>query len=229
MPSTTKRQDNLNELQDLVERTAHELRSTADFFGSAHLLFNDTSHMFELHATLDREDMVLGSGYDAREAMVKAVCRVAPDLTSHMSTYVFGSETKKIVVGKPRGLKTIGISAPSGLWDAIDSVSNSCDSRRSKTIRRLLTVGMDLFDQSLKVMHSSKVKEAFEDALSAYRGDTRQVMARVDDTIYCEAAVAANEHSRALSSFSAACLAMALKSECIPLSDEEEAFSFAYE
>ncbi|EOW2136404.1 MULTISPECIES: hypothetical protein [Stenotrophomonas] len=215
MPSTTREND-LRDLQRLIEHASSQLHSRAKLIGAACTYYNDSNHAFEVHTTLGRRELLLGKGLNEEQALAAAVELLMPDLlkrtTAHIAPKAVSAESlpnNARVVRRPR--RTIGVSAPESLWSAVKFAGEGA--KQSTVVRMLLRKGMNLFDEGLKHDRSSKVDERFEEALTAYRGPSRPVMARVDEPLYCELLVTAHEHGRTLSSFSASCLAVALNAQ----------------
>ncbi|WP_329840719.1 hypothetical protein [Stenotrophomonas geniculata] len=213
MSSTSSRYDQeLVDLQRRIEHASSQLVSRAKLFGSANTFYNHSKHVFEVHTMLGRREILLGQGSDIDQALAAAMEVLLPEVARR--ALAASRQTTPHPIADARAptanTKTIGVSAPVTLWSAVKDFGG--EKSQSLSARVLLRRGMDLFDQGLRTSRTSTVNERLDEALIAFEGRCKQVMARVDPSLYCELLVAAHENGKTLSAFSAGCLAMALQS-----------------
>jgi hypothetical protein len=213
MPSTTSGHDQeLRDLQRRIDHASSQLVSRAKLFGSASTFYNDSKHVFEVHTTLGRREILLGQGADVDKALAAAMEVLLPEFVRRALAASRQSAAHPIPDARASAAttKTIGVTAPISLWHAVKDFGG--EKSQSLSTRVLLRRGMDLFDLGLKTNRTSTVTDQLDGALMAYDGQSKPVMARVDPPLYCELLVAAHENGKTLSAFSAGCLAMALRS-----------------
>ena len=229
----------LESFKQMLAFTAKLVKEEMDSLEKATVKIDDSKQTLRLHASSSLSPRLQFTATSAEKLLHQAmsgICERATASAIEKSKARSGSFqargdalnstcVSRNVPAQPRSARslrasdTIGVTAPSDLWNAALGDCQTSREVKAEVIRTLLRNGLARFNCRLENESTARVWQDMKESLAKYHGPGKQCMARMDTSLYCQLVVYAHEHGASASSFSAMCIAFGLLEKSEPMTE----------